>query len=82
MRIETLLNKDSDFNFCFEDKDGNKFYSSIKYEDVKELLEEKAFENLQEEPCNESSCQVNGFCECGSLFDEIDLELKTISIDI
>ena len=80
MEKEIILNANSNFNFCFEHKNGRKFNSSLSYETVRHLLVEEAWENLPEEACNESSCQVNGFCECGSIYDETDFYLKTIII--
>ena len=68
--------ENQDMVFCFQNKEGKKFYSSLSYETVKEHLESYAYENLPEDYCCcSSTCQVNGFCECGSMYDDMDLEL-------
>ncbi len=65
-----------EIKFKFVIKSEDKVQISPVYT-LKEIMDEYDFEEsmlLKMEPtCNDSSCAVNGFCECGSVFENADI---------
>jgi hypothetical protein len=44
----------------------------IPYSKIKELLMDDAYEIITKPNCNDSSCAINGFCECNPINEDME----------
>lgn len=71
--MKIIFDKNSEFELTFKDSNGNMSTTALSYKKVLELLECDAYESLDNNStCQSSTCQINGFCECGSDYDDFD----------
>jgi len=78
--MKIILNSTDNLNFSFTEKDGSVVISSMPIKEVIERLYNDAFELLPEPECQESGCKIQGFCECGSIYD--DFEVKSVALSV
>jgi len=74
-----LKNIDVTAEFIEDDKTAS---ATMKLESLSDLFEEKLFDQLEDaQTCNDSTCAVNGFCECDSDFGNYMLKEFSVNID-
>lgn len=76
--MNTEINKNDSIELVYRTKEGDLTAASISRSRVIELLTDEAYEAITTPWCNESSCVINGFCECSpidedAIFDHIRL---------
>lgn len=53
--------------------DGKKsVVAMIPYSKLKELILDEAYEVISKPECNNSTCDVNGFCECDPINEDME----------
>ena len=78
--MEIDLKSTDKLNFRFSDREGKVVVALMPIKEVIEKLYNDAFELLPEPECQESSCKINGFCECGSIYDNFDVVSVCLSV--
>jgi hypothetical protein len=77
-----MILKDSDgIEFVYKTAEGKEISVVIPTQKIIDLCEDKAFEEITQPECGESSCAVNGFCECDPINEDAELQYIKVSVD-
>ncbi len=76
-----MILKDNDgIEFVYKTTKGKEISVIIPTQKIIDLCEEEAFEEITQPECSESSCAVNGFCECEPINEDAELQYIKISM--
>jgi hypothetical protein len=79
--MKKILKRTDGIEVLFLNKKGKQVSCYIPETRIKELIEDEAYNLITEPNCNESSCAVNGFCECPPINEDMQLSYLAICID-
>lgn len=71
--MKIRLKNTDEIECVFKNKKGEEVTCHISELEIKELIEDYAYEKVTEPDCQSSSCAVNNFCECTPINEDVEL---------